>query len=248
MKDWWKGFFKVGVYPLPSLVDEAATSLEVRELKRLLPVPRGARILDVACGVGRHSVPLARAGYVVTGLDYSASYLKQARRRAQRRKLNVRFVQGDMRRLGYEGRYDVVLNLWTSFGYFPSLTDDERTLRSMLRALKPGGWLVLEVVDPARFSNGFPPRHWDRIRGYWLLEATVLREGRDPAMIAERFIVAPNGKTSRTKTFVRMYTRSRLKAALEKAGFERVTLGRGLIEQRGSSRPARILALARRPF
>ena len=248
MKDWWKGFFREGVYPLASLIDIDATRLEVRELRRLLPAGRGARVLDVACGVGRHSVPLAAAGYDVTGLDYSASYLKQARRRAQRAKLAVRFVQGDMRRLPFAGRFDVVLNLWTSFGYFPSRADDERTLRSMRRALKPGGWLVLEVVDPARFTGGFPPRHWDRIRGYWMLEATSLREGKDPAMIAERFIIAPNGRTSRARTFVRMYSRPRLKAALEKAGFERVALGRGLIEQGAGAKPSRILALARRPF
>jgi SAM-dependent methyltransferase len=246
VRDWWKGFFQDSVYPLADLLDEDSTAGEVRRLIRLLP--KGASILDVACGVGRHSIPLSQKGFQVTGIDYSISYLAEAKRRAQAVGAPVRFLRKDMRDIGFQGGFDVVLNLWTSFGYFQKITDDRRTLKSMRQALAPGGRLLLEVVDPARFAGGFPERYWARVGDYWQLEATRLRLGRDPAMTAERHYIGPDGKARSGNTFVRLYSRRRLRAELERAGFMDIHFSCGLMENpRKPELAARILAMARRP-
>lgn len=243
--DWWKGFFTTDVYPLAELLDEAATAAEVRALVGFLP--KGCQVLDVACGVGRHAIPLAKKGFRVTAMDYSESYLAEARRRAKKDGASVRLVQGDMRALGFSRRFDVVLNLWTSFGYCPRLCDDRRTLRSMFRALRPGGMLCLEVVDPLRFAAGYAEQHWARMGRYWQLEATRLRPGKDPALLAERHYIGPSGRVRSGSTFVRLYSRRRLRLELERAGFTGVRLTCGLVEQGRQGPPSRILALARRP-
>lgn len=223
MTQWWQGFFTPGNFPLERLVDPRATAREVRALKRLL---RGRkRVLDVACGAGRHANPLARAGFEVTGLDWSSGYLEAARRGP------ARYVRGDMRRLPFSGEFDAALCLWTSFGYFDRLADDRRALRSMRRALKPGGLLLLEVVEPPR---AFAEFGWHRLGGVWSLERTWRR--RD-GLAAERWYISPDGKASGGRTFVRLYGRGRLAAELRRAGFTTVTIRPGL-------GPRRILAAA----
>lgn len=242
---WWRRFFTESVYPLAEVVDSRSTALEVRELARTLP--GGSEVLDVACGIGRHAVPLSRKGYRVTGVDYSASYLAEARRRGRKAGAGALFLRRDMRDLGFEGCFDAALNLWTSFGYFPRIQDDRATLASMYQALRPGGTLYLEVLDPERLAEGLPERHWERLGRYWLLERPFLRGGKDPALIADRWYVGPKG-TRGGRTFVRLYSKSRLRTELARAGFTSIRIGPGLLDRALGVRPSRrLLAQARRP-
>ncbi len=241
MTDWWKGFFTPSVFPIAELMSPADTRVEVRELVRLLP--RGARVLDAPCGIGRHSIPLARKGFEVVGVDQSKDYLAQARRAGS----TARFVRGDLRDIFFDGVFDAVFNLWTSFGYFEDAADDLRALRCLRRALKPGGLLLLEVVDPASLRKHFEPKGRFPVGRSWVTETRRLREGNDPAVLAERVVVGPDGRRRRARSFVRLYDRRRLAAVLSRAGFERVTFRRGLVERVGR-RSERILALARRPL
>jgi SAM-dependent methyltransferase len=108
----------------------------------VLQLPVGARVLDVPCGQGRHAHLLAEAGFDVDGLDYSLDLLRRARARGTGRTL--RYTRGDMRRLPgrWTGRFDAVLNLFTSFGFFLDPADDARTIAEFARVLRPGGVLL----------------------------------------------------------------------------------------------------------
>jgi ubiquinone/menaquinone biosynthesis C-methylase UbiE len=108
----------------------------------LLGLPAGSRVLDVPCGQGRHAHLLAEAGFDVEGLDYSADLLAVARRRGIGPTL--RYRQGDMRKMPgrWTRRFDVVLNLFTSFGFFAHPADDARVIAEFARVLKRGGILV----------------------------------------------------------------------------------------------------------
>jgi SAM-dependent methyltransferase len=126
----------------------------------LLSLPVGARILDVPCGQGRHSHLLAEAGFNVDGLDYSRELLAVARKRGTGPTL--RYTRGDMRRLParWTSRFDAVLNLFTSFGFFAHPADDAEVIRQFARVLKPGGGLIWHGGSRDGVMARFLARDW----------------------------------------------------------------------------------------
>ena len=112
------------------------------------------------CGQGRHAHLLAETGFDVDGLDYSADLLEIARARGTGKTL--RYAQGDMRRLPrrWSGRFDAVLNLFTSFGFFLDPADDARVVAEFARVLKPGGTLVWHGGSRDGVMARFLARDW----------------------------------------------------------------------------------------
>ena len=138
--EWWASYFDAHyLLEYEPIFDLASDRREVGRLIEVLGLPAGARILDVPCGQGRHAHLLAEAGYDVDGLDYSPVLLERARERGTGPSL--RYTRGDMRRLPrrWSGRFDAVLNLFTSFGFFADPADDARVVGEFARVLKPGG-------------------------------------------------------------------------------------------------------------
>jgi len=123
-------------------------------------MPVGARILDVPCGQGRHAHLLAEAGYDVDGLDYSEELLAVARKRGLGP--NLRYTRGDMRKLParWTRRFDAVLNLFTSFGFFAHPADDGRVIREFSRVLRPGGALIWHGGSRDGVMAGFLESDW----------------------------------------------------------------------------------------
>jgi ubiquinone/menaquinone biosynthesis C-methylase UbiE len=161
--EWWESYFDeryLSEYsPLFSLESDRR---EVARLVDLLALPLGAKVLDIPCGQGRHSHLLAEAGFDVTGLDYSNYLLKRARERGTGSRL--RYVKGDMRRLParWTGRFDAVVNLFTSFGFFQDPADDLRTISEFARVLRPGGILIWHGASRDGIMSGFLDRDWWR--------------------------------------------------------------------------------------
>lgn len=111
----------------------------------------GQRLLDLACGRGRHSVDLRRRGFDVTGVDLAPASIAHAKKMEDE---HLRFRVHDMRRsLGEPGRYDCVLNLFTSFGYFNSEAENVLVLQAVAEALRPGGELVLDYLNTHRVER-----------------------------------------------------------------------------------------------
>lgn len=128
----------------------------------MLGLPLGARVLDCACGQGRHAHLLAEAGLDVDGVDYSATLLAVARRRARGRRRLLRFIRADMRALPatWSGRFDAVVNLFTSFGFFTDPADDARVIAEFARVLRPGGTLAWHGGNRDGVMARWIPRDW----------------------------------------------------------------------------------------
>jgi SAM-dependent methyltransferase len=160
-RGWWDGYFDetfVDIYR--DFLTPERTEREIQGLREMVPLPPDAEILDLACGWGRHSVELARSGFKVTGLDWSRTLLARAKKRAEAAGVSVDFVQGDMREIPWTGRFDAVLSLYSSLGYFLSDEEDLRVLRGARDALKPGGVFVMETMHRDHIVGGFTERDW----------------------------------------------------------------------------------------
>jgi SAM-dependent methyltransferase len=122
--------------------DEARAFIQT--LLQFLQLPTNNRLLDVACGKGRHAKALADAGYFVTGIDLSPDSIQSAQALANE---NLEFFVHDMRHLFRTRYYHAVFNLFTSFGYFSAEHDNTLAARAMASALLPGGLLVVDFVN-----------------------------------------------------------------------------------------------------
>ncbi|MEO3972572.1 class I SAM-dependent methyltransferase [Streptomyces sp. CAU 1734] len=112
----------------------------------LLDFPAGSRVLDLCCGPGLFLVPLAARGHRVTGVDLSPAMLRRARAACDAAGADVTLVRADMLAHTEPGAYDVILNVFTSFGYFADAADNLKVLRNAHRSLAPGGRLLVDVM------------------------------------------------------------------------------------------------------
>lgn len=245
--EWWEDHFDATYLREWAPVQGLATSRqEVARLLELLELPAGARILDCACGQGRHARLLAEAGFDVTGLDWSADLLREAR--AQGTGRSLRYVRGDMRRLPprWTGRFDAVVNLFTSFGFFLHPADDGRALREMARVLAPGGVLVWNGGDRDGIAAKLLSRDW------WLTEAgTMIGQERalDPlsgVLTVRSTWRGPAGDGEREHR-IRLYTPTRLAELMAAAGLVVEQAFDGWTRRPVGRRSSEMTLVARRP-
>jgi SAM-dependent methyltransferase len=116
---------------------------------------QGGAILDLACGPGRHSIPLAAKGYQVTGVDLTKCLLEKAAAAAQKAGVQVEWVQEDMRRYVRPDAFSLAICMYNSFGYFEDREDDFVTVTKVYENLKPGGAFVLECAGKEPLAGRF---------------------------------------------------------------------------------------------
>lgn len=145
--EWWQTFFDgLATEFWNRFTDEAPTAAEADAIVRLLQLRTGDAVLDVPCGNGRHALALAALGMRVHGVDLAPQNVAEALRNARERGLEVAVTTGDMRELPWRGRFDAVVCLGNSFGYFEADAEHARFLRAVAATLRPGGRFVLETT------------------------------------------------------------------------------------------------------
>ena len=215
--DWWTSYFDDDyLLEHQPMFTERRTRREVARVLDVLGAPLGARLLDVPCGHGRHAAMFAGAGLRVTGLDYSPRLLAQARKSTPQ---SVRYVRADMRRLPatLSRRFDAVVSLGASFGFFATPAEDDAVIASFARALVPGGRVVLHAANRDGVMARFIEKDWWRADDGTL----VLHEREfDPlsAMLTV-YVVLQRGARSRTRAYrLRLYTATELATVFARHG------------------------------
>ena len=220
--DWWQTWFGPGYLAVYDDYLAERTPVEVDQIEALLRMKPPRRVLDLPCGQGRHSIELARRGYDVTGVDLSPFMLDVARTRAAAAGVQVRWLEGDMRRPPGGESFDVILNLFTSFGYFADPADDQLVLTAGKAVLAAGGRFLLEVINGARVMNDFQSREWFTLGRAAVMEVRTL-DRSSQRMVVERTVSIPPDEET-TVHALRLYSGEQLEAAMRSAGFGRVAL------------------------
>jgi SAM-dependent methyltransferase len=198
---------------------------ETELIVRLLELREGDEVLDVACGHGRLAVPLAARGLQVTGLDRSRPFLELAAAAARERGVAVELVEGDMRSLPWESRFDALVNWYTSFGYFEDDDANRAVLRGFAGALKPGGRAILELHDRDALARRVEAGAtvWVAERGDDLMIDRVTFDPAAGRSETERIVVR-DGQVRRTRFSLRVLAASELRDWLLEAGFHAAEL------------------------
>ncbi|MFY0628268.1 MAG: class I SAM-dependent methyltransferase [Reichenbachiella sp.] len=145
-KEWFDEWFNTIYYHILYKhrdYEEAGTFLDA--LIRKYRIPSGSKVLDLACGKGRHSIYLNNKGFNVTGVDLSSNNIGFAK---QFESETLSFEIHDMRDVYKKGEFDYVFNLFTSFGYFDSKEENLDVIRSTMTSLKKGGKFILDFLNP----------------------------------------------------------------------------------------------------
>lgn len=171
--EWYRTFFGPGYLSrYEHLLDREATSREIDLILDLLKPSPGDRILDIPCGFGRHALELSRRSFQVTGVDLIPAQLEKARELMKREGLSYTLVEADMKEIAFSEGFDILLNLFNSFGYFDE-AGNLKLAANFSRALKPGGKLLLETLNRDGFLAACPRRYWQHLSsGHYLLEET----------------------------------------------------------------------------
>ena len=199
------------------LFDLVRDRQEVARLINVLALPTGSRVLDCPCGQGRHAHLLAETGFDVDGLDYSMDLLARAKKRGTGKTL--RYTQGDMRKLParWTRRFDAVVNLFTSFGFFDSPDDDLRVLGEFARVLEPGGVLVFHGGSRDGVMSRFLSRDW-----WSTADGTMFGQEREFDPLSGFLSIrstwnGPGGSGERSHR-IRLYTASELANRMREVG------------------------------
>jgi 2-polyprenyl-3-methyl-5-hydroxy-6-metoxy-1,4-benzoquinol methylase len=167
------------------------TEKEVERAMRMLRPEGGERVLDLACGSGRHSLELVRQGFEVVGADISPELLEIARRDAERDGLEAAFVEADLRDLEFDAEFDIVLSLNDgAIGYLETEAENLRTFEVISRSLKPGGKHLMQLPNILYAREHLPQKSW--ISGSSMIELVEHRWNKsdkymEGAMIPIRF-------------------------------------------------------------
>jgi SAM-dependent methyltransferase len=208
---WYRTWFGTSYYKLLyGHRDQDDAQAWVRMILDRLKLKAGSEVLDMACGRGRHARWFIEAGCRVTGIDISPESIADARKAVP----GGAFVVHDIREPFATERYDLVVCLFTSLGYFETPGDDQRAMAAAASALRPGGWFVLDFMNSAKVVRDLVAEECVQAEGVRFTITRCMEQGQ----IVKRIAADDRGETHRFEERVTALMPAQLEALIGAAG------------------------------
>jgi len=214
MKEWFLTYFDENYYKdYTDILTPEKTEKEVRFILKVLSLPKGLRILDLGCGQGRIAIPIAKAGYEVVGVDTSRYLLGKAKQEARQQRVKVKFILKDMRKIYFENKFDAVICMLTSFGYFNE-KDNRKVIENVADSLVKGGKFLLDVGNPDWVISNMALRSKKVINDLMVEEKRSISSDRKYVKNRITYTYIKSGKKRTVHTKLRQYTLEELSTIL----------------------------------
>ena len=216
-RHWWEELFNDDYLRTVAPLDAAQVGAETDWIEHALGVEGGAAVLDVACGVGGHSIELSKRGYDVTGVDLSSTMIQRAQSHCLGVPRQPRFVVSDMLALDFEESFDAAFCVGSSFGFF----DDQRNVdvaTRIHRALKDNGTFLLQVINRDHAIQSQPAMAWFEGDGCVCMEESSVNYITSRLNV-KRTVIFDDGRQREIEFSVRLYSLHELGQLLHQSGF-----------------------------
>lgn len=215
-KNWYEKWFSNKYYlEIYKHRDDNEARDVINLFERSVHLPSDAKVLDVCCGAGRHSLELARRGYEVTGFDLSPYLISQAEdglNNSKEKGLKVKFLIEDMKSFSFEEKFDAAMNIFTSFGYFETDEENFKVFGNVEKALKSGGYFVFDFINSENLKKTLVPYSEDVYDGEKVLQKRYIKDG----FVFKDITIGNESYTERLK----LYSKDELREALNSKGLE----------------------------
>jgi len=245
---WYVDFFRndyLNVYG--HLFTAERAEKEAAFASNALQLKPGDSLLDLCCGQGRHCVQFARRGFQVTGLDLNPAYLELARQAAMADNLQLEVIAGDMREIPFRSRFDAIVNMYSSFGYLESEAEDAKVLASIANALKPGGRLLLDMLNREWAVANYIQHDWHAgADGTLYVELRELDLASSRMHVSFSIVSTEGGRRDSIGHHIRLYTLTETMRLLEHAGMTLTSVYGGFDGESYSINTRRMIILAQK--
>ncbi len=191
---------------------------ELDSLEILVNLSKGSRVLDVCCGIGRHSIELAKRGFQVTAIDKVATYIYKAEQTARDKGLSAAFISADFLNYTFSDKFHTIICLWNSFGFNESCSDDVLFLNKTFNLLEPGGVFVLGFCGKEIAVRDFQSQKIKKIDQYTLIKERTIVNGGD-FLNAQWYLYKSNSLVGKFQINQRLYSKGLISECISSAGF-----------------------------
>lgn len=180
-----------------------------------IELTKEAKVLDMACGSGRHSILFAEKGFQVTAVDLSTNLLNAAKSAAKIAGLNIDFIRSDLRKFSICTNFELVINLFTSFGYFEDDDDNFKVFATAYKHLVKKGYFVLDYFNSRYIEKNLVRESTENFGD----EKIIQRRSINGTRVNKQIIIKSNGDEKHFRESVRMYKKCELFRAIQSSGF-----------------------------
>jgi len=220
-KEWFKDWFSskdyLDVYNHRNEKDaEEIINLIFSHIK----LPKDAHILDAACGTGRHAIKFAELGYNVTAFDLSKTLLELAKENAEDKNLEIHFLLSDLRNIFISQKFDLIVSLFTSFGYFRTDEENFKFVKNGFKMLNPNGYFLLDFLNKNYVKKNLIPYSEREVDKKKISENRTISENR----VVKEIRIEKHNREYNYVESVRLYSYNELVENFVKIGFKVVNV------------------------